>query len=79
LPGVAATFFSSLEQIRRRNQLWGPAGFEERFRAAWQAFLPATASWLRIQHGRGRAAVEQAYRGLLDGKVRPDEGQVLSV
>jgi hypothetical protein len=52
--------------------------FETRFGAAWQAFLPATQDWLRIVHGRDRAAVEQVYEALLNGRARPAEGHVLS-
>jgi hypothetical protein len=78
LPGITPTVFSSLEHIRRRSKEWGAASFETRFDAAWQAFLPATQDWLRIVHGRGRAAVEQVYEALLNGRVRPDEGHILS-
>jgi Protein of unknown function (DUF2855) len=78
LPGLAPTFFSSLEHIRRRNREWGAAEFETRFDAAWQAFLPVTNGWLRIIHGRGRAAVEQVYEAVLNGRARPDEGHILS-
>ena len=79
LPGVAPTFFSSLDHIRRRSQAWGAAEFETRFRAAWQAFLPVTQDWLRIVHGRGRVAVEQAYETLLNGRAQPADGHILSV
>jgi hypothetical protein len=79
LPGVAPMFFSSLEHIRRRSKEWGAAEFETRFDAAWQAFLPVIQDWLRIVHGRGRAAVEQAYEALLNGRARPEVGHILSV
>jgi Protein of unknown function (DUF2855) len=79
LPGVAPTIFSSLEHIRHRNKEWGAASFERRFDAASRAFLPATEDWLRLVHGRGRAAVGQVYEALLNGRAKPDEGHILSV
>jgi hypothetical protein len=55
LPGVAPTFFSSLEHIRRRSQEWGGTEFETRFDAACHAFLPVIQDWLRISSTPGAA------------------------
>jgi hypothetical protein len=79
VPGVAPTFFSSLEHIRRRSPEWGAEEFERRLAAAWERFVPGTRDWRPIVHGRGVTAVEEAYRVVLSGRVPPDEGHILSV
>jgi hypothetical protein len=38
-----------------------------------------TAGWLEVTHGRGPAAVEQAYLELLEGRTDPARGHVLSM
>ena len=35
--------------------------------------------WMQVVAGRGPQAVEQVYRAMLAGSVKPDEGHVLSL
>jgi hypothetical protein len=79
LPGAPPTFFFAPAQIEKRNQDWGPDAFQARLAEAWRAFLGGTEGWLRIVHGRGPEAVERAYRDTLEGRVKPDEGLILSL
>lgn len=83
LPGPKPTLFFAPAQIKKRNADWGPAGLQQRIAAAWAAFMrPVTAAeqpWLRVVHGRGRAAIEATYAELLAGRVNPAEGHMLSV
>ncbi len=73
LPGATPRFFFAPAQIRKRSEEWGAAGFQERIADAWQRFAN------RAVEGRGREVVEATDRTLLDGRVRPGEGPVLSL
>ena len=79
LPGAKPQFFFAPTQIKKRFQDWGADGFERRFDAAWQAFLPSVERWLTVEHGHGGAAVERAYRDVLEGRVLPQAGHILSL
>ena len=54
-----------------------------RIAEAWRAFMrpvmDAQNGWMRVVAGNGAADVERVYRDMLDGRVRPDEGHVLSL
>lgn len=84
LPGPRPTLFFAPAQIEKRNADWGAAELQQRIGAVWIAFMrlvngaggPAS---LKVVEARGEAAVTRAYRNLLDGKTRPDEGCILSL
>ncbi|HWP65422.1 MAG TPA: DUF2855 family protein [Candidatus Limnocylindria bacterium] len=79
LPGPAPVLFFAPDHAQRRLAEWGPEEFAVRVGGAMQRFLAAASSWLRITAGRGPAAVDAAYRALLDGRADPAEGHVLSL
>ncbi len=83
LPGPQPVLFFAPDQAGKRAVEWGPGGLEERVGAAWAAFMqPVTRAedpWLQVVRGRGTAAVEACYAALLDGKLRPQEGHILSL
>ena len=79
LPGAQPQFFFAPTQITQRRKDWGAEGLERRFAEAWQAFLPSVNTWLQVVVGRGPAAVEAAYREVLDGKAKPEQGHMLSL
>lgn len=82
LPGPRPTLFFAPTQGKKRVADWGPAGFQQRLAGAWQGFIAAVtdarAPWLRVEHGHGRAAIEQAYAQLLDGRIDPRVGHMLA-
>ncbi|KNZ31102.1 MAG: hypothetical protein AD742_17875 [Methylibium sp. NZG] len=82
LPGPRPTLFFAPAQIKKRMADWGPAGLQQRTDDAWQAFMaPVTDAhnpWMRVVRGSGKAAVERVYLALLDGRVNPEEGHLLS-
>jgi hypothetical protein len=82
LPGPKPVFFFAPAQARQRLTDWGPAGFQQRLADAWRAFMvPVTdgrAPWLRVERQRGRAAVEQVYGDLLEGRTDPRAGHLLA-
>jgi hypothetical protein len=79
LPGAKPVFFFAPTQIKKRTQDWGPGGVERRFAEAWRAFLPSVGAWLQVTQGRGEAAVESVYREVLEGRLRPEQGHMLSL
>ena len=79
LPGTKPTWFFAPDQIRKRAREWGPGGVETRFGAAWSGFVPKLDQWLDVTEGRGPAAVQAAYLDTLNGRVRPDQGHILSL
>ena len=79
LPGAKPQFFFAPTQVAKRRKDWGPGGLEQRFGVAWRELLPSVNGWLKVVRGRGRAAVEAAYREVLDGRLKPEQGHVLSL
>lgn len=79
LPGPKRQFFFAPTQIAKRTKEWGPGGIEARFAEAWRAFLGSVATWMRVVHGQGAPAVEAVYLDMLDGRVAPEEGHILSL
>ena len=45
---------------------------------SWHPFVEWTGGWLEVIHGRGPEALKEAYLEVLDGKVDPAVGHVLS-
>ena len=83
LPGPRATFFFAPNQIKKRHDDWGAAGFADRLMAAWRAFTakvsaPA-APWLVPTQHRGRQAAQAAYAQVLAGRGDPRAGHILSL
>jgi hypothetical protein len=87
LPGPRPELFFAPTHIQRRAapppEGWGPAGLQQRLGRAWQAFVakvtdPA-APWLVVRRVQGAEAACQALEGLLDGRVDPRDGLMLSL
>ena len=79
LPGPPRILFFAPDHGKKRVGDWGPAAFQSRVGEAMRQFLASTAPWLRIVDGHGRHDVESVYRAMLEGKVDPSEGHVLSL
>jgi hypothetical protein len=79
LPGPRPEFFFAPTRIERRQQDWGAEEFGKRYGAARRAFLPATSEWMEVVHASGRDAVESTYRDMLEGRVDPKVGHMLSL
>ncbi len=78
LPGAKPVFFFAPDRLRKRAEDWGRDGLSQRVAAAWADFVPAAKTWLKIIRGN-RAAVAGVYAATLNGKVRPEEGHILSL
>ena len=79
LPGAKPIFFFAPDQAIKRSKDWGPGGLEMKLAAAWTDFLPLLQRSLKVQRGNGLKAMEAVYRQMLSGKVKPDEGHMLSL
>jgi hypothetical protein len=79
LAGPAPQFFFAPTQLAKRREEWGPEGFGGRYGEARNAFLPSTDDWMKIVHGRGPDAVRDTYLAMVDGRVDPQVGQILSL
>lgn len=79
LPGPKPLFFFAPDRIVKRSRDWGRGGLEGKLNTAWNDFIPVLQHWIRVIRSNGRSAVEAAYRATLAGKIRPDEGHILSL
>lgn len=78
LPGARPIFFFAPDRLRKRAEDWGRDGLGERVAGAWNDFVPVVRNWLKVSHGK-RADVEGVYAATLNGKVKPEHGQILSL
>ena len=87
LPGPRPSLFFAPAQAALRASAppagWGRDVLDDRLAQSWQHFVQQAAAstqpWVKVVHQRGMAAVEQAYRALLDGKADPLQGAMLSL
>ncbi|MFY9510972.1 MAG: DUF2855 family protein [Rubrivivax sp.] len=85
LPGPRPVLFFAPAQVKKRSapppEGWGSSGLQQRLAEAWRAFMqPVNDSaqpWLQIRHAQGPAAVEAAYRALLNGRANARDGLML--
>lgn len=79
LPGPEPTLFFAPDYVVKRNKDWTPAGFQQRVDQAWDQFLGPAQKWIHVENARGPQQVQKAYRHVLDGNAKPDEGYILSL
>ena len=74
-----AEFFFLPQWLEKRRQDWGPSEFGKRYEAAWHEFVPSINEWMKVVHESGPSAVEAVYRDMVDGKVDPTVGHILTL
>jgi len=79
LPGAQPEGFFAPAQIKKRAQDWGRGGVETRLSAMWPGYTALIDRALKIEYGRGKAAVEAVYRDMLAGRISPERGHILSL
>ncbi|MDO8288244.1 MAG: DUF2855 family protein [Parvibaculum sp.] len=79
LPGPKPEFFFAPTQIAKRTKDWGPGGIDERLGKSWVNFLGSVGTWMKVVHGKGGSDIARTYVAMLDGKVSPSEGHILSL
>ena len=76
LPGARPTLFFAPDQIRKRNQEWGPALFQKNLGAAWQDFLAVVDEWVQIVEAPAPDRLQAVYETVLDG-APPNQAHIL--
>jgi hypothetical protein len=81
LPGPKPVMFFAPARWRQRAADWGEAGFAQRLGEARDAFGARLADdgWMTVVEGRGAAEVMRIWRELVDGRGRPEQGNVLAL
>jgi Protein of unknown function (DUF2855) len=75
--GPAQTFFFAPDRIRQRMKDWRPAELDARFQAALVSFVAAN-GWLKLKHHAGHEGLRAIYGEVVEGRVRPDEGHIVT-
>lgn len=78
LPGAKPAFFFAPAHIARRTAEWGEGVFMQKAMAAATGVVLAVAGKVEIVHKHGAEQVRQAYLDMLDNKVPPRAGLMLS-
>jgi Protein of unknown function (DUF2855) len=79
LPGPRPKFFFAPDRVAKRMTDWGRDGFESRLADSWRPYLQWCDGWLEVIEAQGPEALESAYLDLLDGRIDPAKGHVLSL
>ena len=79
ISGPRPEFFFAPTQMAKRGKEWGRAEFNERIATALSLFLDDSTRWLTIQHSHGAEALTDIYMQLVEGRVRPEAGHILSL
>lgn len=77
LAGPAPKMFFAPDVVRKRIADWGPAGFQQKLAAAWNAFLPTAARTTRVVEERGLNAAADVFADLAAGRAQPKDGHVI--
>lgn len=78
IAGPKPAFFFAPSQMAKRSKEWGRESFNERINSALTLFLDDSTRWLTIEHSQGADAVTNTYNELVQGRVRPEAGHILS-
>jgi len=79
LKGPTPEFFFAPTRAKERVAEWGGTGLDDRMAADWKPFVGFVEGWLEVEPGEGPEALKEAYLRVIDGKVPPQVGQVISV
>ena len=78
IPGPEPQFFFAPAQLVKRGKEWGREELYARMESALAAFSADARRWLKVRRGSGAASVREAYDDLVNGRVDPSIGHVLS-
>ena len=77
--GPKPAFFFAPTYAQERIAEWGLEGFQKRLAAAWTGAIGQAEAWVDISNGYGPEAVKRKYLDLLEIKINPKEGYILSM
>lgn len=73
----SAMFFAPAH-IQKRTREWGPGEFEKKAMKFWYEASIKSRDWLILDRHQGMDSVAGVYRQVLDGKVSPNQGIIVS-
>jgi hypothetical protein len=79
LEGPSPVFFFAPDRIKKRGADWGTAKLDQNVADAWAPFAKWASKWLRVERISSDDQIQRAYLELLDGKVDPATGTVVSL
>ncbi len=77
LPGPAPILFFAPDHATATIKELGPKGFGQAVGASWQGFVAAMETFVRIDHQRGLASADSAFKLTVAGKANPAIGIVI--
>lgn len=77
--GPAPELFFAPTQMEKRAADWGPDGYRDRLAEAMFDFVADSRAWLTPQTLSGTAGTQNAWDALIQGNVRPDKGQIVTL
>nr|WP_281347201.1 DUF2855 family protein [Xanthovirga aplysinae] len=72
-------FFFAPAHAEKRQKEWGVSGFQQKIGIAWQEFMDAIQSTISIKEHIGVQELEKLYSDMLNGKVDPKNGNIVSL
>jgi len=78
LDGPSPKFFFAPDRIKVRGKEWGTPELEKRVAESWHPFAEWTESWFEVEP-IGADGIEPTYLEILDGKIDPKVGHVVSL
>jgi len=79
LPGPKPVFFFAPDRIKKRGSDWGAAKLDANVAEAWKPFADWAGGWLEVNKVNGQDELQAAYLEVLDGKIDPKAGHVVSL
>ena len=78
LPQKGTLFFAPTHAEKRQKD-WGMSTFQQKTGEAWLEFINATQSAISIKQHTGKESVKQLYIDMLNGKINPKLGNIVSL
>jgi hypothetical protein len=78
LDGPSPVFFFAPDRIKKRGADWGTAKLDQNVADVWGPFAEWASKWLRVERISSDDQIQRAYLELLDGKLDPAAGTVVS-
>ncbi|UOY08126.1 DUF2855 family protein [Muricauda sp. SCSIO 64092] len=78
LPEKGEFFFAPTHAEKRREE-WGVSGFQQKIGIAWLQFMEVVQSTISIKEHIGVQELEKLYSDMLNGKIDPKYGNIVSL
>ncbi|OBK13641.1 DUF2855 family protein [Mycobacterium asiaticum] len=79
LQGPKPVFFFAPDRIKKRGADWGTAKLDDHVAEAWAPFAEWASKWIRVEQISSEDEIQRAYRELLDGRVDPTAGTIVTL